>query len=149
MNNIGSITKIEIVSQSDIDTISEPDSNGEISVTLNEGKSWNDFNFTSYSAGFEEDEKQTDPGNMLKQIVSCKVPKVSSEKTLELADYDNRPLVLRITDGNGPKYLFGDKQKPVKMLKKIIRPEHPSGYNGYKITFSSKNTKPAPVIQSD
>lgn len=146
MNNIGSIQKIEIVEQVNVVAISNPDLSGEVNVTLNEGISWADFSFTKYTAEFEEKEKQKDAGIMVEQTLKCKVPKVSSSKSLELDGYLNKKLVLKITDGNGTQFCMGSETIPVKMFKSAMRPDNPSGYNGYEITFESNNTRLAPVI---
>lgn len=146
MNNIGSIQKIEIVEQINVDSVSIPDSNSEVTVTLNDGISFTNFEFTSYTAEFEEKEKQKDAGIMVEQTLKCKVPKVSSSKSLELDGYLNKKLVLKITDGNGTQFCMGSETIPVKMYKNIVRPDNPSAYNGYEITFESNNTRQAPVI---
>lgn len=149
MYNIGSIQKIEIVEQSDVLSISMPNSNGEVTITLNDGKTWTDFPFTSYTAQFDEKEKKKTAGILVEQTLKCSVPKVSASKTLELTNYLNKKLVVKITDGNGTQFCMGTLNLPVKMLKEVIRPEKPSEYNGYQITFECDNTQTAPVISSD
>lgn len=149
MYNIGSIQKIEIVEHANVESISIPDSSGEVTVTLVDGISWTDFSFTAYTADFEEKEKKKDAGILVEQTLKCKVPKVSSSKSLELDGYLNKKLVVKITDGNGTQFCMGSGSIPVKMFKTIIRPDKASGYNGYEITFESNNHKQAPVIAAN
>jgi hypothetical protein len=146
MKNIGSIQKIEIVLQEDVESISRPDSNGEVSIILVSDKSWDDFYFTNYTASFIEKEKEHKAGNYYEQTIICKAPKVSTETRVNVEKYNNRKLVLKITDGNGTQFLVGNKQIPVSQIKTLVRPAETSGYNGYDITFYSKNTRPAPII---
>lgn len=146
MNNIGSITKIYYVFKDDVLSISDPDEDNIVEIQLKLTKKLKEFNFTVFTAGFVEPEKNHSAGNYFDQSVKCKRPKIDTENNIDLDSLKDRELLLITIDGNINLNLVGSLDSPVFIKKSLIRPGDPSGYNGYDIEFYSKSPQPAYFI---
>lgn len=112
---LGSISKIEFIHQSFIDVL--PDPNGynlisESAITLLPGKSWNTIIPVPDSCSLQTDSNETASGDNISGKVEGSV--ISKELYLLRSKLKGK-LLLKVTDGNGEKYLIGNKEEFAKI----------------------------------
>lgn len=146
MNNIGSITRIEYVYAEEVASVSSPDSQGYVTVTLENGASFQELEFTPESASLREEQSQTDNGDLWDQQLTLRMPKVTSVTNVLIQEWHDHNFVFRITDGNGVAVLLGTDEVPSRYSLGVHRPAATSGYNGFELTFSCRSADPMPLV---
>ena len=140
MLNIGSITKIEITLAENI-TLGTPNDDNEVSVT-NSG-TWDEPEFTTQTAGFTQNEKLSEAGLYYEQQLNFTLPKTGTGNHQDAYQYADKPVVIRITDGNGNIRILGSADKPVFIRKAEKIPAEAAGLNAYYFEVKTQNTHPA------
>ena len=143
MQNIGSIIKIEII-QADYIIVSTPDENNQVTTTVI--GNWQELPFQQESASFNEVEKQVDEGVRYDSELQFVIPKVYFENYKLTTPFSKKPVVIKITDGNGTSLLLGSDKIPAYVLRGAKIPSETSGLNNYKFSVKYKNPLPAPFV---
>ncbi len=140
LQNMGSIIKIEVAMAQNI-TIGKPNSSNQVSV-VNSG-SWDEIIFTMDTASFSDSSKSVSEGIMYKQKLAWKIPKVGPSNHAIAHAYDNKKVVLRVTDANGTVYILGSEKAPAYINVKSRIPTKPSGLNAYSLSVNYESPHPA------
>ena len=140
MLNIGSITKLEIAPAANI-TLGIPNQNNE--VTVSNSGTWDEPKIKYQSASLEIEEKTSRAGSRFTSTLKYELPKVGPDNHQSAHKYVNKPLVIRVTDGNGNKYLVGTPQRPVFIVTTSKIPPSPGGFNGYEFEVKTETPHPA------
>jgi len=146
MKNIGSIISVSYALASDIDSISDPDSQGAVVVSFKPAKSFTSLAFSPETASYNEEQKDTDAGPVFEQRLSFQLPKVQTLLHLVMKSLADEQLVLKITDGNGTTVIMGSPDIPARGSWKVMRPAGAAGYNGYEVSFGLSSPDPAPFL---
>lgn len=143
MKNIGSITAIYYALASDIVSISDPDENDAVLITMASGKSLSPFSFTLETASFTEEFQENNAGPIIEMNLQFRCPKINTVQHAVIRSLADQELILVITDGNGTTTVMGSLEAPARLSSKIIRPASSSGYNGYEVSVKALGTEPA------
>lgn len=106
----------------------------EANITLGSGQ-WNTFYATPGSINVDVSEKESDAGTVWETKIKLRYPKDQAAATHTFLQMKNEPQIIKVTDNNLQKTLFGNKNTPMRMRFRILRPGEVSGYNGYEVEF--------------
>lgn len=142
--NISGINTVEIIAARNIDSIPDPSGNQvtEENITLVSGKSWDNFYGTPGTIVPGMEAVRTEAGIYYKLSIKLRYPKDQASVTADFAGRAIQGHVLKITDNNGTKTLWGEKNNPMYMSFSIKKPGEVSGYNGYEVEFTGTSVHP-------
>lgn len=112
------------------------------SISIQSGSEIEEIPHILESAGFQETEKITDAGTSFDKKVQLSIPKLRSEVSTLLNKYENRKLVLLVTDFNDVSHLV----YPVRMLRQRNIPAPVAGLNATLVEFSGEYNKESPIV---
>ena len=111
-------------------------------ILVENGKNFEEIPFIFESALFRENEELTNSGiKWLKEVILM-VPKLRSEVSEFFKNYENRKLILLITDMNNENHLAF----PMRMTRQRNIPGRTTGLNATEITFKGEWTDESPSV---
>ena len=141
MTNIGSITKVEITDGRYI-TVSERDQDN--TVIASTGIGFETLPVQAGSASLKETEKQVNEGVIYNVQLKFTVPRISIDTEKLLNKYERIPVVFKLTDGNGQKYLLGDQNVPAYLYSDKQIPKDAAALNAYFLEVNYQNPRRLP-----
>lgn len=136
---LGSIKKIQVTEQSNVDVFNEPSSGIVFNNTItyvDESVVYNLFG-TMDASGFNSAEEITDHGIKFSPVVSLSIPKLESDKGDNLEEMLRKPLFVLVFDNNGNTRIMGTKQEhdDVTCIIAEATGEAPLSQNKYSLSF--------------
>lgn len=119
--NPSGIEKIEMVLASDIVSVTLPDTDHQVDVTLAPTKSWEKIYFTPESAKFDMVQVFDDSGAAYRMECNLSIPRTRGDLLNYLDSLREADISVRVTDRNHQQYLIGTPEVPakIKMSSKI------------------------------
>lgn len=113
-NLIPVICRIEYQQSRNIDSINKNEDQFKRSVTMVTGFDWIDIYFSPGTAKFEEKTKRGKAGLLSNQKLIFKFPGEDDDKSENIDELINIPVILKLTYNNSKSKLLGDLNNPVK-----------------------------------
>ena len=101
-------------------------------ISYKNGANFEQIPFTFESAGFSEQEEKTTAGPRWNKKVQLSIPKLRSEVSALLENYENRKLVLLVTDMNNISHLV----YPLRITRQRNIPGEAASLNSTLVEFS-------------
>ncbi|MGM0530936.1 MAG: hypothetical protein ACQER7_06250 [Bacteroidota bacterium] len=134
--NLGGANTVQFTSV--LNSPSIPEATGhkitEANISLGSGQ-WNTFYATPGSINVDVNEKEGDAGTVWEVKITLRYPKDQAAATNTFLSMKNEPQIVKVTDNNLVKTLFGNLNTPMRMRFSILRPGEVAGYNGYQVEF--------------
>lgn len=143
-DNISGYNTVQFAYKSNISSLPLPSDNiiTEDEITLVDGEEWYNFYGTPKTIIPGITSKKTDAGTEWNINLKLRYPKEQAAITNIFIDMTERPLLLKISDNNGVKRLFGTLEIPLFMKFDILNPGEVADYNGYQVEFETKSSHP-------
>jgi hypothetical protein len=113
-------------------------------ITLKGGFSWLPIPILVESAGYKEDQSNSDHKSLYNALLSANVPKDISNVSALFNRLRRHRFIVRYTDKNGFVKIVGTPTYPLAFLSKLSTGNSLSQLNGHTITFSGKLLDKAP-----
>jgi hypothetical protein len=111
-------------------------------ISYKNGANFEQIPFTFESGGFSEQEEKTQAGPRWNKKVQLSIPKLRSEVSSLLENYENRKLVLLISDMNGESHLV----YPLRMTRQRNIPGQAASLNSTLVEFSGSWDREALLV---
>ena len=143
-DNIGGFNTVEFAFKSNVSSLPDPDGHvmEEDDISIVAGEEWYSFYATQKTIIPDISSKKTDAGTEWSINLKIRFPKEQAVITKTFLDMIERLLLIKLTDNNGVKRLFGTLNIPMKMKFNILNPGEVSGYNGYQVEFETLSSHP-------
>lgn len=142
--NYGNIKLISLIAFDNLLSIPEP-FNGEISydgLSIKEGSSFQEIYFTPETGVFTEQSEDTKAGLVWNKEINLEIPKIRSEITSGLKNFENRKLAALVTDENNTSFIVF----PLRMNQKKQIPGQITSKNAILLNLTGKSVSESPVI---
>ncbi len=136
------IKKAEIIAYNDVSFSQNSNSIDFSSISTLNGKNFEEIPFVLESAGFSDLERESTAGNFWEKKAALNIPKLRSEVSAFLKNYEKRKLVLLLTDMNNESHLL----YPVRMLRQRTVPGQATALNVTRVEFSGEHKYEAPIV---
>lgn len=121
----------------------------KVSVKLKDGCVWREIKASRYGISTRVDPQQTDAGTLYNISGDIQVPKQNMNSS-GMTFCNQLTLlggIMKYTTGNGDVFVLGSVVYPLHLFFEIITPNSPTGFSGYKLTFSGKQLTPQLLLQ--
>lgn len=142
--NLGNIKSISLIALDNLTSIPSPIS-GEISfndLTFKQGSAFQEISFTPEKGSFVETEDQSGGGNFWKKEVNLQIPKIRSEISAGLQNFENRKNAALVTDMNNTSFLVF----PLRIQRKKQIPGEITSINAILVNLQGNSRSESPVI---
>lgn len=139
-HNIGGANTVEFISAGKVIDLPYPVDHTiqESNIQIESGTEWNAFYATPGSIEVNIESEESDAGTIYPVTVRLRYPKDQATVTASFLSMKNNPQIIKVTDNNLVKTLFGNLNTPMRMKFRILKPGEVSGYNGYQVEFTGK-----------
>ena len=103
---------------------------------------WIPFYFTPLTAELQINTPLSDAGTIYECIIRARVPKDRPEPATFIRTSQDCWFLLKVTDANGITRLIGTPDFPARFAANPSIPASPAEYNGYDISFTSRQLTP-------
>jgi hypothetical protein len=140
-SNMGGITHVYYCSKQDIQSISDPDQSGQVTLTFKEGCSWNEIVSSLETTHFQEKSVDSFAGIHFEKELSFFIPKDREETVLLLHDLYLGLFICRCRDSNGKFKIIGELSAPLQFDFTVSVPAETKNPNGIRCAFSGKGPR--------
>jgi len=148
-HNVGGSNTVQFIETYNVSTLPNAIDHiiQEDEIVLRSGKEWENFYGTPRSILVEIESQEDDAGVSWDVSVKLRYPKSEAANTNIFLGLLRKPLLMKITDNNEVKKLYGTLLTPMTMLFNILEPSEVAGYNGYQIEFTTTSKEPPYELQ--
>lgn len=140
--NWGVIKTVKIISRANVGFSETTNPIDFSNIFTKNGANFEEIPSILESSGFSDSEKFGDAGLSWEKKASLSVAKLRTEVSEFFKNYENRFLVLLITDMNDVSHLV----YPVRMLRQRNIPGQAGTLNGTRVEFSGKHIYQSPIV---
>ena len=133
--NMGGITRLYYCPAFGIDSISDPDANGYVTVSFKNGFNWYEIVAALETTSFEDKSVKVPAGVYFEKMITFLIPKDRAEILETLNDFFQLRLICRYKDANGQYKIVGDLEYPLKFSYQLTVPSQTKNLNGIFGTF--------------
>ncbi len=142
-SNMGGITHLYYCNKNDIQSISDPDLSGQVTVTFKEACTWNEIVTAMETTDFKEKLVASSAGTLFEKQLSFFIPKDRQEVALLLDNLFLCQFICRYRDSNGKYKIIGELDSPLLFDFRVSVPQETKNPNGILGNFSGKGCRPS------
>jgi len=140
-SNMGGITHLYYCNKNDIQSISDPDPKGQVTVTFKEECTWSEIVSALETTHFQEKSVESSSGIHFEKELSFFIPKDREETSLLLHDIFLGLFICRYRDSNGKFKIIGELSAPLQFDFSVSVPAETKNSNGIRCVFSGKGPR--------
>ncbi len=141
-DNIGGISFPKLISKRDVAEMKIL--NSSCSITLKDGGKWMDISSGKYDTSVTVNPEISDSGTLYSITATIQVPRqnMNDELYKEVRSLIKSGIIMSYKIFTNETFVIGTKTFPLKGKFETIQAQQPSGFSGYKITLTGKQTVP-------
>jgi len=140
--NIGGVSLVEFAFPNEISSF-EVFPGYIAQVNIPKPNTWKNLYTTPHSFSGSGSSESTPAGILYTYDFKFRCPKDRSDLIEAFHLMQTTDVILRITDANGLRRIYGTRDNPVVSKSKLLLPGEVQGYNGYEIALSVSTPDPA------